>query len=136
MAQRQILLLVLGVCILGIVMSVGAISLQQQSATENRNEVVTQLRRYATDVQSFYRRPLEEGGGGGSFLILTATPNGLNRFSAPPKTVHGDFNLRKTGCASAAQIIGIGVVSGNNPRLPVRAMITVYPDSSFVSVLN
>ncbi len=136
MAQRQILLLVLAVCILGIAVSVGAISLQRQSAAENRDEVVNELLRYATEVQSFYRRPLNDGGGEESFLLLTAVPNGLSRFKPPGRTVHGDFHLRKTGCAVAVQIVGIGVVSGYDPRLPVRAMITVFPERSLVTILN
>ena len=136
MALRQILLMVLGVCILGIVASVGAISLQQQPAAENRNELVTELLRYAAEAQSFYGRPLEHGGGEGSFLLLTTTSNGLERFCPPLQNVHGDFHLKRTGCSSSVQIVGIGVVPGIDPRLPVRAMITVYAESSSVSILN
>ena len=136
MAQRQILLMVLGVCILGIVASVGAISLQQEPAAENRNELVTELLRFAAEAQSFYGRSLEQGGGEGSFLLLTATSNGLGRFSPPLQAVHGDFHLKRTGCSSSVQIVGIGVVPGIDPRMPARAMITVYAESSSVLILN
>ena len=136
MAQRQILLMVLGVCILGIIVSVGAISSQQEPAAENRNELVTELLRFAAEAQSFYGRSLEQGGGEGSFLLLTTMSNGLQRFSPPLQNVHGDVHLKRTGCSTSLQIVGIGMVPGIDPRLPVRVMITVYAESSVVSILN
>jgi len=136
MANRQILILVLGLCLLGIAVSVGAIALQQEPAEKNRNEIVTQLLSIAADAQSFYRRPLVQGGGEGSFLLLTAVPHGLNRLPSLSEKVHGDFHVKQNGCSTAVQIIGVGVVPGSDQRLPVRAMVTVYPESSVISVLN
>lgn len=136
MGLRQLLFLVLGVCVFGVGASVGVISGQQEASSENRDQIVTELLRFAIDAQSFYARPVEENGGGGSFLLLTTTGRGIGELTPSSPNTHADFYIKKSGCSSAVQIVGIGVVPGNNPRLPVRAMITVYADSSSISILN
>lgn len=136
MGQQQILFLILGVCVLGIALSVGVITVQQEASQDNRAHLVSELQYLGTLAQDFFRRPFDDGGGGGSFLPLTSVAQGVNVLSPVPSTVHGDFFFVKTDSDSSLQIVAIGVVPGKDPRFPVRSMITVYPDSTAISILN
>lgn len=136
MGQQQILFLILGVCVLGIVLSIGVINVQQEASQENRAYLVAELERLATLAQEFYRRPFEDSGGEGSFLSLTGVDQGIDVLSPIRSKVHGDFFIKKTHSSTSLQIVAIGVVPGRDPRFPVRAMITVLSDSTSVSILN
>ena len=136
MGQQQILFLFLGVCVLGIAISVGFIAVQQEASHENRTVLIEELHRFGTLAQEFYKRPFEERGGSGSFLPLTSVSHGISVLSPTRSKVHGDFFIKKSRSSSSLQIVAIGVVPGSDPRLPVRAMITVYPDSTAVTTLN
>ena len=136
MGQQQILFLIFGVCVLGIAISVGFISVQQEASHENRGLLVAELQRLGALAQEFYKRPFEDRGGGGSFLPLTSVSQGISVLSPTRPRVHGDFFIKKSASIGSLQIVAIGVVPGNDPRFPVRAMITVYPDSTAVATLN
>jgi hypothetical protein len=136
MGQQQILFLILGVCVLGIAVSVGVIALQQEASHENRAILIAELQRLGTLAQEFYKRPFEDRGGGGSFLPLTGVSHSVSVLSPTPSKAHGDFFIKKTSSCTSVEIVAIGVVPGNDRILPVRAMITVYPESTAVSILN
>jgi len=136
MGQQQILLLILGVCVLGITVSVGVITVQQDASYENRALLISELRHLGARAQEFYRRPIEDGGGNQSFLPLTIVPRDISVLSAIPSKVHGDFYIVRSNSCTSMQIIANGVVPGIYPRFPVRVMLTVYPDSSSISILN
>lgn len=136
MGQQQILFLILGVCVLGIAISVGVITVQEEPATENREYVIAQLHQLADEAQVYYARSSEANEGAGTFLELTLFSNGINALTARSSTHRGDFAVRQTGTSNSLQIVGIGVVPGHDTHLPVRAMITVWPDSTALAVLN
>jgi hypothetical protein len=136
MGQQQILFLILGVCILGIAISVGVISVQEEPATENREYVIAQLRQLGKEAQAYYARSAGANEGAGTFLELTLLSKGIDALTATPSTPRGEFAIRQTGTCNSLQIVGIGVVPGDDTHLPVRAMITVWPDSTALTVLN
>ena len=136
MGQQQILFLILGVCVLGIAISVGFITVQEEPASKNREYVVAQLYQLADEAQLYYARSSEANEGAGTFLELTLFSKGINSLTTRPSTVRGDFAIRQTGTSNSLQIVGIGVVPGDDTHLPVRAMLTVWPDSTALTVLN
>ncbi len=136
MGQQQILFLILGICVIGIAISTGVIALQQAEAPDNRVMIIGDLHQLAGEARSFFNRPMENGGGDGSFLLLTSTTNGIHRLTRPFSTTHGEFFVKKTGRASCVEIIGVGVQPGKDVHLPVRVSIVVWPDREEVHELN
>ena len=136
MGQQQILFLLLAVCILGIVMSVGIITKQKEILPNSRSHIIEELTGIAERAQSFYRKPVEAGGGNGSFLRLTATTNGICKLTTKATTPFADYFLPKTNSGSYVRLIAIGFEPGINPNLPVRVTMTVWAESTRVSILN
>lgn len=136
MGQQQLLLLILGVCVVGVAISVGIISLQDAATPDNREIMIGELRELARAAQSYYRRPFVYGGGNGSFLSLTAVPRSITQLTATPSTKYGEYFISKNGRSGSLEIIGIGMEPGEDSRFPVRVAMTVWPDSVAVRVLN
>jgi len=136
MGQQQILFLILTVCILGIVISVGIITEQKKTVPISRTHIIEELGVIAQKAQGFYRSPSETGGGGGSFLGLTAIPNGIRKLTPNPTTPHADYFLAKTNSGSYVRLIAIGFEPGINPNLPISVAMLIWADSSAVSILN
>lgn len=136
MGHQQLLLTLLAVCVVGIMLSVGVITLQEALRPDNRTELVRDLQSIAREAQTFYRRPLDLGGGEGTFLGLTTNMEGIRKLTTHPSTVNGDFFIRKSGNIHTVEILGIGVTPGRDPRYPVRFAITVWADSTALIPLN
>ncbi len=136
MGQQQILFLILAVCIIGIAVSVGVIKAQQGDLDDRRDVVIEELERLASKAQEYYRRPLHEGGGDGSFLRLTARPGGIKSLMDAPSTKYGDFFVKMSRASSHLQLIGVGLDRGLDPHYPVRIIMTVWPENTSVTILN
>lgn len=136
MGQQQILMLVLAVCIIGTVASVGVISMQQELIPNGRDVLIEDLQALAREARMFYHRPAHLNGGGGSFLLLTAVPHSITRLTPTPHSPRGEYYIRTTGRAKSVEIVGIGLQPGIDKRLPMRASITVWPDMEEVRILN
>lgn len=136
MGQQQILFLVLGMCIVGIAVSVGLINLQEQTVFDNRTVILDELGQLGIKAQAYYRQPFDVGGGGGSFMRVNLLPNGLETLGGARSTPHAEFLIKRSGNSSRTQILAVGTTGGINPALPVRMLMTVWPDSTHVDVLN
>ena len=136
MGQQQLLFLVLGVCIIGIAVSVGFINLQEKTVSDNRTVILEELQQLGIKAQAYYRRPFDVGGGGGSFLRVNLLPNGLETLGGARSTPHAEFLIKRNGNSSRTQILAVGTTGGINPALPVRMLMTVWPDSTHIDVLN
>lgn len=68
MGQKQILLIVLGVIIVGIAVSAGIRYFHHKAVHFNRDAVVLDLNQLATDAQAYYKKKTGQGGGNGSFM--------------------------------------------------------------------
>jgi hypothetical protein len=134
--QQQILFLILTVCIIGIAVSVGVIKAQQGDLDDRRDVVIEELERLASKGQDYYKRPLQEGGGDGSFLRLTARPGGITSLMDASSSKYGDFFVKMSSASSPLQLIGVGLDRGLDPRYPVKIMMTVLPESTAVTILN
>ncbi len=67
MGSQQLLLLIVGVLMIGLMISVGIIMFADNAAASNRDAIASDLSAYASKAQVYQRRPRYLGGGGGSF---------------------------------------------------------------------
>ncbi len=136
MGQQQILFLLLGICIFGIAISVGVISIQSELAPDNREILKHELQVLATEAQAFYHRSIAEGGGDGSFIGLSPGNEGLYKLTAKPSTIDGDFFIKRQGDVNSVELMAIGTQRGMDSRLPVRLVMTVWAESTAIQVMN
>lgn len=136
MGQQQILFVILAACIIAVVVSIGVISLTGHEITDNRALLAEDLREIARRAQAYASLPVGQGGGGVSFYVLSRLPNALNHLHHPASNAHGDFFIKRSINSSFMQIIGVGNGAGNDPRRPLRLMITVWADSTALEALN
>jgi hypothetical protein len=134
--QQQILFLILAMCVIGIAVTVGVIKIQQGDLDDRRDVVIAELERLASEAREYYRRPLQDGGGDGSFIQLTARPQGIKKLIDAPLTNRGDFSVRMSNTSSYVELLGVGLDRGLDPRYPVKIMMTVWPESTAVTILN
>jgi hypothetical protein len=134
--QQQLLFLVLGVCIIGIGVSVGLINLQGLAVEDQRTAIMDELHQLGVKAQTYYRKPFDFGGGGGSFLRINMLPNGIEALGGLPSSPHAEFLIRRSGNSSRTQILAVGTAGGIDPALPIRMVMTVWPDSTHTDVLN
>ncbi len=133
MGQQQILFVILAVCIIGVVVSVGVLSLPQGARLDNRALVEQDLRTIAGKAQDYVAR---YGEGKMPFSVLSRMPDAIGRLGFSRSNAHGDFFIRKSNNSSCLQIIGVGVEAGYDNRHPLRMVMTVWADRTSLAVLN
>jgi Tfp pilus assembly protein PilE len=129
MGSQQLLLIVVGMVIIGIMIAVGMTMFQDQATSTNRDEVSNDLSHYSAVVRAYYRRPSAFGGGQGSFRGLT-----MARITSKATNDNGTYSLSPdpvTGTPDHVTLTGIGTQEGINPG-KVRVVMLVFPDSSAV----
>jgi Tfp pilus assembly protein PilE len=119
MGQQQLLLIILGVIVVGIAVAVGITMFSDNAVSANRDAVSNDLVNLAARAQQFYRRPAALGGGGNSFVGLTADATGLSKLTnmAAGKNANGTYTISSAGTANQVVIQGVGTEmgSGGNP---------------------
>ena len=135
MGQQQILFVILAVCIIAVTLSIGVISSAGNSIGDDRVLLAQDLRAIASKAQEYCRVPAERGGGV-SFYALNKLTDALGRLGCSSSNGHGDFFVRKSTNPSRLQVIAVGIRPGFNQSRPMRLMITVWSDSTALSVLN
>ncbi len=136
MGQQQLLFLILGVCIIGIALSVGVIAIQSNSNVDYRAALHSELQQIASDARSYRARSFEDEGGEGTFIGLTSTPEGVRKLSGRTSLYAGKFSIAKSGNSKSVQILAVGFSPGINPRKPMKMLMTVLPESTSIAVLN
>jgi hypothetical protein len=134
--HQQLLITLLAVCVVGIMISVGVITLQEALRPDNRTELTTDLLAIAREAQSYFRRPIEQGGGEGTFLGLTTNMKGIQKLTTHPSNAHGDYFVKRAGNLRSVELLGVGVTPGRDARYPVRLAMTIWPDSVAIVTLN
>ena len=136
MGQQQILFLILGVCIIGVAISTGIIVLQADPGIDHRQAMYSELKELASKTQAYRHRSFEQGGGEGTFIGLTSTPQGIETLTTTRLTPHAEYSIPKSGNSQTVQIMAVGHLPGNDPRKPIKMLMTVFPESTSVAVLN
>jgi hypothetical protein len=67
MGQKQLILIVLGVIIVRVAAAVGINYFHNKAVQFNRDAVIKDLNKLASDAQTHYKKPNEQGGGNKSF---------------------------------------------------------------------
>lgn len=131
MGQQQLLLIILGVIVVGIAVAVGITMFQDNASSSNRDAVTNDLVNLASRAQQYYRRPSSVGGGGNTFNGLT-----LAELTAKPTNSNGVYSLSTGGSATSVVITGTGVEKGNDAASAISMSVTVFADSTTMSVVN
>jgi Tfp pilus assembly protein PilE len=133
MGQQQLLLIILGVIVVGIAVAVGITMFSDSATSANRDAVSNDLVNLAARAQQFYRRPTSLGGGGNSFVGLSADAAGLAKLTnmAGGKNANGTYTVQTAGTANQVTIQGIGteIVSGHNVTMQILARNAGRTDS-------
>jgi Tfp pilus assembly protein PilE len=110
MGQQQLLLIILGVIVVGIAVAVGISMFSDNAVSANRDAVSNDLVNLAARAQQFYRRPAALGGGGNSFVGLSADQAGLQKLTNMPggKNANGTYSILSAGTANQVIIQGVG----------------------------
>lgn len=136
MGQQRVLFLIIGICIVGIAISILTIDAQSSNATSERELLYTDLHRLALEAQAYRLRPFEQSGGDGTFLGLTSTSYGILKLTKFPSKPHGDFTIATSGNTQFVRIMAVGHSPGSNPRQPIKLLMTVFPQAVSIDVIN
>jgi Tfp pilus assembly protein PilE len=131
MGQQQLLLIILGVIVVGIAVAVGITMFSDNAVSANKDAVVNDLVNLASRAQQYYRRPQALGGGGGTFVGLSADAAGLAKLTSKDKNSNGTYSITAAGTAASVTIHGVGTEKINN--VLIAADMVAMPDSTYVS---
>lgn len=134
MGQQQILFFILVVCIAGIAVSAAAIV--SDSETDYRAAIRADLTGLAERAREFRATPFEAEGGDGTFIGLTATPQGFARLAGTMTRTYARFFISKSGNSRSVEVTAVGLHPGNDPRKPIMMVMTVFAESTAIRVVN
>ena len=134
MGQQQLLLIVLSVIIVGIAVVVGIQMFGASAASANLEAVSNDLLNLASRAQQFYVKPTGMGGGGNSFVGLTADDKGLKKLTAKANNDNGIYTIVSEGTADDVIIQGAGNQDGDGDltNCTVRIKVMAAACSTFV----
>jgi len=124
MGQQQLLLIILGVIIVGIAVAVGITMFQDNAVDQNRNAVIADMTTLAAKCQQYFAKPVTLGGGGNSFVGLTADAAGLAILAGTAFTdnANGAYTVKTAGTATAVVLQGVGKSSLSDGTYPTYTM--------------
>jgi hypothetical protein len=138
MQQQQMYLLILVVVIVGLAAATGIIMFSESSVSANRDAVSHDLINLALRSHEYFRRPLQQNGGGGSFVGLTADADGLAKITnlAGGENANGTYSIFTAGTTDEIVLQGIGreTVSEGHPVTMQIVVNTVGPLDSIYQV--
>lgn len=131
MGSQQLLLIIVGMLVVGIIITVGISLFVDHASATNRDAVANDLVHAASAAQGYHRRPQILGGGGGSFIgfdLRTAIKDLQN--------MNGKYTVFGAPTDSVVIIEGLGTQPGYDNMLPVKVSIRVYPSRTEVNEVN
>ena len=134
MGTQQLLLIILGMVLIGIMVTVGIFLFQDQASATNRDQISNDLVYFAVQAQKYYRRPSVLGGGSNSFGGLT-----ISKLTNNPTNANGDYVLSPDPVpagVTSITVTGTGTETGNNGSTSVEIVMTVWADSLFMVANN
>jgi Tfp pilus assembly protein PilE len=128
MGQQQLLLIILGVIIVGIAVAVGITMFQDNAVDQNRSAVISDLTTLAAKAQQYYAKPTTLGGGGNSFVGLTADATGLGLLASVAFTnnANGTYTITVAGTANpnaSVTLHGVGKTEITTGVFPTYDMV-------------
>ena len=127
MGQQQLLLIVLGLVVIAIAVVIG-ISLFRAHAISSKRDILTnETIDMAAQAISYYKRTIEFGGGGKSFIGWQIPPQLQN-------TINGSYVIDQINKDEVVIIAtGTEVVTGNDS---IQVKTTVVPDNYQIEVIH
>ncbi len=127
MGQKQLILIVLGVIIVGIAVAIGINYFHNKAVQLNRDAVIKDLHTLASDAQTHYKKPNDQGGGNKNF-------QGHKIPQELKSNDNGNYNIFSVSPDSAV-IQGIGVETREqglscNWGINITYRIIVQPEST------
>jgi hypothetical protein len=107
----------------------------EDPAMSNREAVTRDLTNLALRAQDFYYRPTANGGGQGSFILLTYDPLGWARLASKSTSSNGTYSILIGGTATNVVIHGQGTAKGTDGNY-ISVDMTVFADSTSVVYNN
>ena len=136
MGQQQLLLIVLSVIIVGIAVVVGINMFSASSASANLEAVTGDLLNLSSRAQQFYVKPSGLGGGGNSFVGLTADAAGIQKLTPKASNDNGTYSISTAGTATSVTVQGVGNQDGDGDATNCTVQITVFSDSLATTIVN
>ncbi len=127
MGQQQLLLLLVGVIICGLMVMTGFYMFTDSASAANRDALAGDLMMMASQAQAYYYKPGVFGGGNNSMMGYT--------LPSRRKNANGSFNLAEV-TGNSVTIEGLGIEIGYDSSRPVKVAIKVYRDSVQVTEIN
>jgi hypothetical protein len=131
MATQQLLLIVLGVVIIGVMIVIGTVLFADHSAATCREAISQDLLVVAAKAQGYRRKPRIQGGGGGSFVGFT-----LSRIVLNATTANGTFSVYGSPSDSSVTIEGVGIPTGLDGVNGVKISASVFVDRIDITEVN
>jgi len=137
MGQQQLLLIILGVIIVGIAIAVGITMFRDNAVSSNRDAIANDLLHLAAKAKHFYKRPTSMGGGGHSFVGLTANSAGMlilvtTGFS---DNSNATYTIKTAGDASSVEFRGVGKAPLDNGSYPTMECL-VTQSTQTITIVN
>ncbi len=136
MGKQHILFLILAACLVGIAFCSSVIVAQSNVKVDCRQLLQAELLHLAAEARAYRDRSFEENGGDGTFIGLTSKPFGISRLTQHLSAPFGEFFISKSGNAHSVQITAIGKSPGNDPRKPIKMLMTIFADRSAIATVN
>ncbi|HTR80078.1 MAG TPA: hypothetical protein VMM58_00515 [Bacteroidota bacterium] len=137
MGQQQLLLIILAMIIVGVA-AVLAITLFQDNAVDHdRKMIIADLTILSQKATHYRSRPTTLGGGGNSFVGLTADASGLATLASPSFTnnPNGIYSIKTAGTSTQVVLRGVGKVAMDGGSFPTYDM-TVTSQTRIISKIN
>lgn len=131
MGSQQLLLIILGMIVVGIMVIVGISLFNDHASATNRDAVANDLVHASSMAQMYRKKPTMQGGGGGSFVgfdLRTAIKSMRNN--------NGSYAVTGTVTDSLIIIEGTGNQPGYDNALPVKVSIRVFGFYTEVNEVN
>jgi hypothetical protein len=128
--SQQLLLIIVGTIVMGIMILVGISLFIDHTSATNRDAVSNDLIHAASMAQAYQRRPVILGGGGGSFVGFDLrTAMGLSN-------ENGSYSVFGAPTDSVLVLEGLGSQPGYDANAPVKVSVKVYSSRTVVNEVN
>ena len=131
MGSQQLLLIILGTIVVGIMVIVGISLFNDHAAATNRDAVANDLVHAASYAQMWRKKPVTQGGGGGSFAGFN-----LRWVFRDLENTNGTYSIFGSGSDSLIIIEGVGSQPGYDGTEPVKVSIRVFDVRTEVNSVN